>query len=408
MLKRDRIDQTDLETIAEWLPSHDPVVVPASPCGRALIPVADTLLDGNEMTYVAECIQSNWISSQGRFVKEFEREFARAVGCEYGIACSNGTVALHLALAALGLGPGDEVIMPTFTMIATANAIGYTGASPVLVDAEPATWNIDPGLIEEKITPRTRAIVIVHTYGHPARMTEILELARKYDIPVIEDAAEAHGALYRGRPVGSLGFGASFSFYANKIVSTGEGGMVVTNDRELAEVARCLRDHAFSPERHFWHQYRGFNYRMTNMQAAIGLAQTERLPKLIAKRRETARQYEEVLRHVEGLTLPVEETGVTNVYWMYGLLVEEETFGCSRDELRRRLAAAGIETRTFFIPIHFQPIYFAQFRGQRFPVAEALCRKGMYLPSGPALTAEEIRYVAETIADIRRERSACA
>jgi perosamine synthetase len=285
-------------------------------------------------------------------------------------------------------------------MIATANAVSYTGATPILVDAETETWNMDVSRIEEKITPRTKAIIVVHTYGHPVEMDAVNEIAKRRGLYVIEDAAEAHGAEYGGRRAGSLGDAASFSFYANKIITTGEGGMLTTNNAELAEVARRLRDHAFSHERHFWHQYRGFNYRMTNMQAAIGLAQTERLPELVERRRRNARIYAETLGGVRGLRLPRECGGAKNVFWMYGILVEEE-FGCSRDELRRRLAQQGIETRTFFIPIHFQPIYFAQFKGQRYPVSETLCQKGMYLPSGAGLTESEVRFVAEAVAQAR-------
>jgi perosamine synthetase len=309
-----------------------------------------------------------------------------------------------LALAALGLGPGDEVILPTFTMIATANAISYTGATPVLVDSESETWNIDVAQIEARITPRTRAIVVVHTYGHPADMGPLRELARRHGLLVVEDAAEAHGALYQGSPVGALGDVATFSFYANKIVTTGEGGMVTTNDEALAAVARRLRDHAFSPERHFWHEYRGFNYRMTNLQAAVGLAQTERLPELVEKRRANARLYQHLLAPIRGLYLPVERPGVMSVFWMYALLIGDD-FGYSRDDLRRRLAEHGIETRTFFIPIHLQPIYFDGLR-RHYPVAESLCRQGMYLPSGPSLTESDIRFVVATIAQIHSQAKA--
>ncbi len=407
MIEKSIISEEELSSIRHLIPGPDPKL--ESPVRRIsseeesarIIPVADTLLDGNEMRYLTECVQSNWISSIGPFVREFERQFARACDCEFGVACSNGTVALHLALATLGLGPGDEVIIPTFTMIATANAVSYTGATPVLVDAEPETWNMDVARIEEKITQRTKAIIVVHTYGHPVEMDTVNEIARRRGLFVIEDAAEAHGAEYGKRRAGSLGDVASFSFYANKIITTGEGGMVTTNNAEVAEIARRLRDHAFSSERHFWHQYRGFNYRMTNLQAAIGLAQTERLPELVERRRRNARIYTETLSHTQGLTLPRELDGSKNVFWMYGMLVEEE-FGCSRDELRRSLAQQGIETRTFFIPIHFQPIYFAQFKGQRYPVAEALCRKGMYLPSGAGLTETDIRFVAEAVAQAQR------
>jgi perosamine synthetase len=395
MIKKSTINETDLTLIRHLLPAPDPVV--AAP---RVIPVADTLLDGNELRYLTECVQSNWISSAGPFVGEFERRFAQACDCEFGVACANGTVALHLALATLGLGPGDEVIIPTFTMIATANAVSYTGATPVLVDAEPATWNLDVAQLEARITPRTKAIVVVHTYGHPVEMAVVSELAQRHKLHVIEDAAEAHGAEYHGRRIGSLGAAASFSFYANKIITTGEGGMVTTNDAELAAVARRLRDHAFSPERHFWHQYRGFNYRMTNLQAAIGLAQTERMEQLVERRRANARLYTTALSSVPGLTLPTEREGMKNTFWMYALLVEAE-YGCTRDELRRQLAQHGIETRTFFIPIHVQPAYFDAYRGQRYPVAESLCQKGLYLPSGPTLTETDIQFVAETIARVR-------
>jgi perosamine synthetase len=390
----------ELAPFAGIIPDAEPVLsLPAAGSGGPgrILPVADTQLDGNELRYVTECIESGWISSAGRFVVDFEQRFAAAMGCRHGVACANGTTALHLALATLGLAPGDEVILPTFTMIATANAVSYTGASPVLVDAEAVTCNMDAAQIEDKLTPRTRAIVVVHTYGHPADMDPILQLARRHGLAVIEDAAEAHGAVYRGRAAGSLGDAAVFSFYGNKIITTGEGGMVTTNNPELARVARRLRDHAFSADRHFWHHYLGFNYRMTNLQAAVGLAQTERLDRLVAARRTNARLYNEALGGVRGLSLPVELADVTNVFWMYALRVEDD-FGCSRDELRRRLARQGIETRTFFIPVHLQPIYFRRFRGQTFPVAEELCRTGLYLPSGPSLTAAEIAWVAERLA----------
>jgi perosamine synthetase len=370
---------------------------------RQIIPVSDPRLDGNELRYLTQCVQSNWISSAGRFVREFEETFARVVGCRYGVACSNGTTSLHLALVTFGLRPGDEVLMPAFTMIATANAIKYTGATPVLVDSERETWNPDPTRFEGAVTPRTRGIVVVHTYGHPVDMDPILELAARRGLWVLEDAAEAHGAAYRGRPIGSIGQAASFSFYANKIITTGEGGMITTNDPEFARLGRRLRDHAFSDERHFWHKYLGFNYRMTNMQAAVGLAQTERLEELVRIRRENAARYSARLRRIPGLTLPVERPWAKNVYWMYGVVVED-AFGISRDELRRRLARRGIETRTFFIPIHLQPIYYELFRGQRFPVAEELCQRGLYLPSGATLTEAEIAYVCDAVAEVREER----
>lgn len=398
MIERSKISDADWEEIRHLIPGPDPKLTTTA----RVIPVADTLLDGNELRYVTECVQSNWLSSIGPFVGRFEQAFARAAGCEFGIACANGTVALHLALAALGLGPGDEVIIPTFTMIATANAVSYTGATPVLVDAEAETWNLNVTQLEARITPRTKAIIVVHTYGHPVEMNEVRAVARRHNLYVIEDAAEAHGAEYRGQRVGSLGDAATFSFYANKIITTGEGGMVTTNHEKLATIVRQLRDHAFSSARHFWHEYRGFNYRMSNLQAAVGLAQTERLPQLIAKRRHTARRYTELLCDVPGLQLPHERADVQSVFWMYGLLVEE-AFGCARDELRQRLAAHGVETRTFFIPIHLQPIYFAATRGHRYPVAEALCQRGLYLPSGPTLNDTDLQFIAELVKGARRQ-----
>jgi perosamine synthetase len=410
MIEETRLPDSVLAELADIIPGPEPAlevriqripVVEESPT-RRIIPVSDPRLDGNELRYVTQCIQSNWISSAGRFIREFEEAFAGAMGCRYGIATSNGTTSLHLALATLGVGPGDEVIIPTFTMIATANAVRYTGASPVLVDSERETWNFDVAQIERTITPKTRGILLIHTYGHPVEMDPLLELAERRGLWVVEDAAEAHGARYRDRPIGSLGRAASFSFYANKIITTGEGGMVTTNDAELARVARRLRDHAFSDERHFWHKYLGFNYRMTNLQAAIGLAQTERLDELVEIRRTNARRYTKMLSRIPGLTLPIERAWVRNVYWMYGLLVEDE-FGIARDELRRRLARRGIETRTFFIPIHLQPIYYAAFQGQRYPVSEELCRRGLYLPSGATLTDAEIAYVCDMVREVREE-----
>ena len=410
MIEETRLPESVMAELRKIIPGPEPpleVRIPRIPVAeegltRRIIPVSDPKLDGNELRYVTQCVQSNWISSAGRFVRDFEEAFAAAVGCRYGVACSSGTTALHLALAALGLGPGDEVIIPTFTMIATANAVRYTGAMPALVDAERETWNLDPAELAARITPRTRGILVVHTYGHPADLGPILDVAERRGLWVVEDAAEAHGARYRDRPAGSLGRAASFSFYANKIITTGEGGMVTTNDGEVARLARRLRDHAFSDERHFWHKYLGFNYRMTNLQAAIGLAQTERLEELVEIHRVNAARYTARLSHIPGLTLPIERPWARNVYWMYGLLVED-AFGISRDVLRSRLARHGIETRTFFIPIHFQPIYYETFKGQRYPVAEDLCRRGLYLPSGATLTETEIDYVSEMIAKARQE-----
>ena len=397
MLQEIRLDTEELERLGALIPGPEPVLAPGK-----IVPVCETRLDGNELRYLTECITSNWISSAGPFVGRFEEAFASAAGCTRAVSCSSGTAALHLVLAALGLKAGDEIVVPAFTMIATANAVAYTGATPVFADSDPVTWNVTAATLEPKITPRSRAIIVVHTYGHPADMDPIRELADRRGLFLLEDAAEAHGAVYRGKPVGSLGDAATFSFYGNKIVTTGEGGMITTNDERLARLVRRLRDHAFSPDRHFWHTYLGYNYRMTNLQAAVGLAQVERLGDLVEARRENRRRYEARLKGVPGLTLPGESPGVTNVFWMYGILVEDG-FGPTRDQLRIALASRGIETRTFFIPMHLQPLYRKAHAGERYPVAEELCRKGMYLPSGPALSERDIDLVA---GEILRARAA--
>ena len=396
-----QLGEDEPASIRRLIPDPEPpLTLPVPLDGEAvpaeLLRVCETLLDGNERSYVEECFDTNWISSAGPFVGRFEEAFAAAVGCRYGIACSSGTAALHLALAAVGVGDGDEVLMPTFTMIATPNAAHYLGAESVLVDSEPETWNIDVEGVAAKLTPRTRAIVPVHVYGHPVDMDPLRRLAEGHGIALVEDAAEAHGALYKGGPVGGLGDAAAFSFYGNKILTTGEGGMVTTNDPAIAERASGLRNLGFSSDRHFWHRSVAFNYRMTNLQAAIGLAQTERLEELVERRRENRRRYAEALAGVPGLKLPVERPEVRNVFWMFGLTVGDE-FGCSRDELRRRLAARGIETRSFFVPIHIQPAYHHRHRDERYPVAEELGRTGLYLPSGPSLSDADIAYVAGEI-----------
>jgi perosamine synthetase len=364
---------------------------------RSIIPVCEPTLGGNELKYVTQAVESNWISSAGGFIRDFETRFAEACGVKYGIACANGTVAMHLALATLGLEPGDEVIIPTFTMIATANAVTYCGATPVLVDMEPNYWQMDVEQVARKITRRTKAIVPVHIYGHPTDMDPLLEVARSHGLLVVEDSAEAHGAEYKGRRCGGLGDAAGFSFYGNKIITTGEGGMVTTDNKEIARLAWNLRDHAFSSERHFWHKFVGFNYRMTNLQAAVGLAQTEQLDSFVEQRRHNAAEYTARLRGIPGITTPPQAAWAKNVYWMYGILVDRQAYGMSRDQLRKVLADEGIETRTFFIPMHCQPVYWQQFKGQRYPVAEGLCRDGFYLPSATSLTLGEIDHIAQVI-----------
>jgi perosamine synthetase len=409
MIKPRELKLEEMGDLAEIIPGPEPEVrVAVYPIpqfeGRrhGIIPVCQPTLSGNELKYITDAVETNWISSAGSYIPRFEALFAEKMGAHYGIACTNGTVALHLALATLGLQDGDEVIIPTFTMIATANAATYLGARPVLVDSEPYTWNMDLNHVEDAITPRTKAIVLVHTYGHPVDMDILNEIAARRGIFVLEDAAEAHGAVYKGRPVGSLGDAASFSFYGNKIITTGEGGMITTNRKDVARLAWNLRDHAFSTERHFWHKFVGYNYRMTNMQAAIGLAQTEQLEQFVHARRANAAYYTELLSQIPGIVTPPEAPWAKNVFWMYGILLNKE-FGLSRDQLRNALAARGIETRTFFIPMHCQPIYFDQYRGQRFPIAEDLCRRGLYLPSASSLTRENILTVVQAIKECRAE-----
>jgi perosamine synthetase len=363
---------------------------------RDFIPMAAPVVGEKECLYAMEAIRSGWISSVGRYVAEFEETFSHYCGAKYGIAVTSGTAALHLALAVLGVGRDDEVILPPITHIACANMVTLTGAKPVLVDCDPTTWCIDPTKLQEKITPRTKAIMVVHLYGHPADMDAILAIADKHGLFVIEDAAEAHGAEYKGRKVGSLGHIGCFSFYANKIITTGEGGMLITNDATLANRARKLRDQAYEKDRRFWHRELGFNYRMTNVQAAIGLAQMERIEEFINIRRKNARLFNELLADLQGITLPPEAPWAKNVYWMYSILVEQD-FGMSRDDLMAYLKRKGIDSRPFFFPIHLQPLYEQQFKEERYPVAEELSRKGMNLPSGNELTQEEVQYIAEAI-----------
>lgn len=408
MLKPAELSLEEMGDLAAIIPAADPEVkvryraIPAfeETTRRAIIPVCEPTLSGNELKYVQQAVETNWISSAGSFIREFEARFAEACHTRYGIACANGTVALHLAIATLGLEPGDEVILPTFTMIATINAVAYCGATPVLVDNELDCWQMDVAQVAAKITPRTKAIVPVHIYGHPVDMDPLMALARQHGITVIEDAAESHGAEYKGRRCGSLGDAASFSFYGNKIITTGEGGMITTDNREIAQLAWNLRDHAFSSERHFWHKFVGFNYRMTNLQAAVGLAQVEQLESFVAARRRNAAEYTRRLCDIPGITTPPQAEWAKNVYWMYGILVDRAAYGMSRDELRRALADHGIETRTFFIPMHCQPVYWQAFKGQRYPIAEQLCRDGFYLPSASSLSLGEIEYVTEVIRQV--------
>jgi perosamine synthetase len=354
-----------------------------------------------ERRYVTDAITRGELGHFGSYVQRFEESFSEYCSSRFGVATSSGTAALHVALTSLRLGPGDEVILPTLAMIACINVITYTGARPVLVDADEETWTMDATQLRDAISDRTRAIMPVHLYGHPTDMNEIEALAREHNFYVVEDAAEAHGAEYRGRRVGSLGKIAAFSFYLNKVLTTGEGGMVITSDQEIAERARRLSDQAFEPQR-FVHRELGYNYRMTNLQAAVGCAQVERADELVTRKREIASLYRRLLAEVPGLTLPPEAPWARSVFWMVGLVVEDE-FGPTRDQLQRYLLSHGVETRTFFHPLHRQPLYAEMFLGRRFPVAERLAERGFYVPSGASLTDEEVGYVATCVRNARKE-----
>ncbi len=361
------------------------------------VPVNEPVIPAAARSYVNETLDAGWLSSAGPMVGRFERAFAAAIGVRHAISTNSGTTALHLTLATLGIGPGDEVIVPDFTMIATVCAVLYTGAMPVFVDVEPDIYTLDPALLEAAITPRTRAILPVHIYGHSADMRPIQAIADAHDLWVIEDAAEAHGARYYGRACGALGDMAAFSFYGNKIISTGEGGMVVTDSDELAARARSLCDMAHRPGQRFVHDDLGFSYRMGSLPAAIGLGQLQHLDEFVRHKHWLARAYDERLREIRGLKLPQTRSWALNVHWMYAVRVGPD-FALSRDQLRAALAARGIETRDFFQSCAGQPMVAHSIGAQAaYPVSEALAATGLYLPSGLALTATQLNYVCEAI-----------
>lgn len=371
------------------------------------IPVNEPLLNGNEKKYLCECIDTGWISSEGPFVKEFEQKMSATVGRKYGIAVSNGTAALEVACQALGIGEGDEVIMPTFTIISCAMAVTKLGAVPVLVDSDIHDWNMNVDEIEKKITSKTKAIMIVHIYGLPVQVDKVLELAKKYNLKVIEDAAEMHGQTYHGKPCGSFGDISTFSFYPNKHITTGEGGMVVTDDEELAERCRSLRNLCFRKDVRYVHDEISDNYRFTNLQAAVGLAQLERLEEFVEKKRDMGRYYTEKLQGVKGLQLPIAKTSYAdNIYWVYGLVLSEDVKIDNRN-MQKLLANEGIGTRTFFWCMHEQPVYrnMGLFTDEQYKNAEYLARKGFYIPSGLALTKEQMDRVVDVVAKVMKERS---
>jgi len=367
-----------------------------------LVLVNEPLVNGREKELLAECIDTGWISSEGPFVKQFEKSFSAMVHREYGVAVANGSAALDVAAAAVGIGAGDEVIMPAFTIISPAASVVRLGGVPVLVDSMPDTWNMDVSQIEAKITNKTKAIIVVHIYGLPVDMNPVLELARKYGLRVIEDAAEMHGQTYYDRPCGSLGDISIFSFYPNKHITTGEGGMVVTDSEELAERCRSFRNLCFQPQKRFVHEELGWNYRMTNMQAALGIAQMERLDEFVGRKRRMGKIYSECLQDIASFQLPLQKTDYAlNIYWVYGLVLRD-TIQFDAAKAMKKLAEHNIGTRPFFWCMHEQPVFrnMGLFEGESYPVAEKLARRGFYIPSGMALTDSQIEEVCTKVREV--------
>lgn len=366
------------------------------------IPVNQPLLNGNEKKYLNQCIDSEWISSDGPFIAEFEQKFSARMQRIYGIAVCNGSVALDVAMLALDLPKGSQVIMPTFTIISCAAAIVRAGCVPVLVDADPITWNMDVNQIEKKITFNTKAIMVVHIYGLPVDMDPILALAKKYDLKIIEDAAEMHGQIYKGRPCGSFGDVSTFSFYPNKHITTGEGGMILTDDEKLAARCRSLRNLCFKPERRFVHDELGFNFRMTNLQAALGLAQLERLDEFVGKKRAIGKFYTEKLKDIKSIQLPLEKTDYAeNIYWVFGIILKDE-IDFDAAEMMKKLETHGVGSRPFFWPMHEQPVFkkMGLFKNENYPVAEKIARRGFYIPSGLGVTRDQVSRVVDVLKEI--------
>ena len=367
-----------------------------------VIPVNEPLLDGNEKKYLLECIETGWISSEGPFIRDFEQKFAARMGRKHGVAVCNGTAAIDVAVEALDIGPDDEVIMPTFTIISCIGQIVRSRAKPVLVDCDPITWNMDVTQIEAKISSRTRAIMVVHIFGLPVDLEPVLDIATRHGIRVIEDAAEMHGQTYKNKPCGSFGDISTFSFYPNKHITTGEGGMVLTDCDELAETCRSLRNLCFQPHKRFVHERLGWNFRMTNMQAALGLAQLERLDEFVRRKRKMGALYTELLKDLPGIQLPlIKADYADNIYWVYGIVIQK-SLGTDAEDVMKRLDQLGVQTRPFFYPMHQQPILrkLGFFAGETYPIAEQMHKYGYYLPSGLALTELQISRVVEALKKI--------
>jgi len=363
------------------------------------IPVNEPLFLGNEKKYLADCIETGWVSSEGAYVKRFEEQFAHYVDRDFGVSVSNGSVALDTAINALGIGPGDEIILPTFTIISCIAPIIRAGATPILVDCDAETWNMNIAQVASKITPKTKAILIVHIYGLPVDMDPILELAEKNGLLIIEDAAEMHGQDYNGKSCGSFGQISTFSFYPNKLITTGEGGMLVTDDKNIAEKCKSYRNLCFEPPRRFIHNELGWNFRLSNIQAALGLAQLEQIEQSIEKKRYIGKRYTELLQDIPVLQLPIPEMHYAkNIYWVYGIVINDDT-GITADEIINQLGDNNIGSRPFFWPMHKQPVLNSMglFIDESYPVAERLAEQGFYIPSGMAITDQQIESVAEVL-----------
>lgn len=368
---------------------------------KKYIPVSEPNLKGKELEYITDAVKSTWISSTGKYINKFEKMFAEYIGVNHAISVSNGTVALHLALLALNIGPGDEVIVPNLTYIATANSVTYVGATPVFADSEKDTWNIDSKSIERLLTKKTKAIIPVHLYGNPCNMKAIMKIADKNNLFVVEDAAEALGSEYFGRKTGSFGDISTFSFYGNKTITTGEGGMVVTKDSKIANKLRVLKGQGMNPNRRYWFGIIGYNYRMTNMQAAIGCAQMERVDELVRAKRNIAQLYNKYFMDIPGITLPVEKNHTTNTYWMYSIILDNHCRE-EREKLRKELEKSGIETRPFFYLLTEMPPY-NRHKSDECKIAKLLADKGLNLPSSTLLKKEEIKYICGRVKKCLKE-----
>lgn len=369
-----------------------------------MIPVNEPLLNGNEKNYLNECIDTGWISSEGPFIKKFEQGMADYVGRHYAVSVTNGTAALEMAIVALGIGLGDEVIMPSFTIISCAQAVVKAGATPVLIDSEYDSFNICVEAIEAKITAQTKAIMVVHIYGLPVDMNPILALAKKYNLKIIEDAAEMHGQTYNNKKCGSFGDISIFSFYPNKHITTGEGGMVLMDDKVLHEKCKSLRNLGFSTDgsKRFIHEELGWNLRMTNIQAALGVAQLERIDEFVAKKRWIGQTYQMLLQDIEAINLPIKQTSFAeNIYWVFAFTLKDN-YKKDAQQVMQELGVRGIGTRPFFYPMHQQPVFkkMGLFSDEVYPNATRLYERGFYIPSGLALTKEQIQEVSKVMHEV--------